>query len=591
MELTNDDIYTRKYGTDFERKIEQLSTIITEGQTQHDDFNVIALEAGLGKSKYTERIIDEYLYDIGASKKYLVVKKFKEDVVEMEKFLQHHNQPKDSFDLPSILGITSDNWSKWKLRTEDLKNIDVIIITHKRYIDLCLDDDLREAFRQDRDVLIIDEKVTFPIYSFSKTYYDNVRSILPFNLQNEFDKVSGKLRKELQKQDVQKNHNKCVRVEPNIHPATLNNFLDLMEVNINNIRDLKKRNYVQHFLEGLELWYYTKCVYNGGNITTFNRKHVLWGLKNNIILDASASLDGVYNISNKYNVVGETRIVDHSDSTFYQINFNASKSNIHYYQDKYFDEIIEKIIQYNDVNENDQTLIICHKDNYERIQKGLLKKGITDINVPGDPLDERNDNEIEERFAINWFGNLIGKNAYVDFTQCWIIGTPNLPYEQYLMHYLMYAREEHLGNKSLEIVQGRFRNDAFNKVQTGYIASEIYQSIKRIQRNAKPKGKFFIVNSDYRIVESVIGMIKGATWQETINLQFDRENKQQTKKDNTDVLIEHIRMLPIGSYPKKQIRDEVKITNLNRHLTDYRIKDMVQTGYIQINYRSIEKLK
>jgi hypothetical protein len=69
------------------------------------------------------------------------------------------------------LGIHSDNWSdEWKFNLNEIKDFPLLIITHKRYIDLCLDEELRQYFIEDRGTLIIDEKIEFPIYFFSKRH-------------------------------------------------------------------------------------------------------------------------------------------------------------------------------------------------------------------------------------------------------------------------------------------------------------------------------------------------------------------------------------------------------------------------------------
>lgn len=39
---------------------------------------------------------------------------------------------------------------------------------------------------QGRSVLIIDEKIQFPSYSFSKKYYDRLRSYLPISHQRHY---------------------------------------------------------------------------------------------------------------------------------------------------------------------------------------------------------------------------------------------------------------------------------------------------------------------------------------------------------------------------------------------------------------------
>jgi hypothetical protein len=64
-----------------------------------------------------------------------------------------------------------------------------------------------------------------------------------------------------------------------------------------------------------------------GNISETNPFHQHWGLNNNIILDASADLDGVYKLNpNKFRIMNQGTIVDHSKCRFNIYNFNSSKS-------------------------------------------------------------------------------------------------------------------------------------------------------------------------------------------------------------------------------------------------------------------------
>ncbi len=591
-ELFKDDIYAQAYGELFTDKIENLANVITQERNSPNNFTVFALEAGLGKSKYTNKIIDDSLKQFGNSKTYLVVKRFKEDVVDMETALSHHNPTERTY--PFVLGITGDNWSKWSKQLDILQEIHVIIITHQRYINLCLDDEVRSAFSQNRDVLIIDEKINFPIYSFSEAYYKEVRGALPsFRFEEDYDKVCKKLRVELEKNEIAGNSNKCIRVKPNIHPSTLKNFKDKMEININNIKDMKDRSIIKNFMEGLDNWYNEMCIYNGGNIITFNRRHMLWGLKNNIILDASSSIDGVYHISENYNVIDDSRIIDHCNSSFQLIPFNSSKSSLKENQ-IFFKEITEKIKQYH--SESDQTLIICHKGNYSIIVEHFLRHGITDIHIANETIrndgEEHQEERVTQPFAINWFGNVIGKNAYADFTNCWVIGTPNISLGHYLMHYMMYAKQTNLSNKKLDIVRGNFINEEFNKVRNGFVASEIYQSLKRIQRNVKPNGNFFIVNSNHEITEQVLGQFKGTNNRKEIYLKFVLKKKEQRESNYIDSLIDYIRdKLPIGVHPKNVINKDLNINHMYRVLKADRVKALEEHGYIKINKNSIEKLK
>ncbi|WP_340010828.1 hypothetical protein MHI32_21695 [Paenibacillus sp. FSL H7-0690] len=573
------DNYARVYGSLYTDKINELKNVINSKHSLSDSFNVFALEAGLGKSKAIIEVINENLDDWDNKQSYLIVRRFTIDIQQSQKYLEHHNNPL----LTKVLGITSDNWNEWQYKIDKLKDIRVLIISHQRYINLCLDDTVRQAFMVNRKVLVIDEKVNFPIYTFSKKTYDEVRSLLHTSIQPEYDKVCQKLLKELQKQEVQKSINKVLRCEPKIHPATLVNFQKVMEVNIENEKDNKTRNTLKHFMAGLDQWYSTKCVYNSGNISTYNRKHKLWGLKNNIILDASAGIDGIYNLGN-FKLIGQKRIVDHSNSIFRIFNFNSSKSHLRNNHSEFYPEICEKIKANHKTD--DKTLIICHKDNHKAILELLYQAEISRIGIG----DEYNG----EKFAINWFGNLIGKNEYSNFTQCWIIGTPNIPYEQYLVQYMMHKQDD-LGKKSIDIVRGRFKNDEFRAVQLGYIASEIYQSIKRIQRNAMPHGEFFIVNSDEQIMKMVLSQIKGTDNVEITDMDFQQKKKGLKKVDNVDRIVDYLYKLSKGEYPKKDVFLALGITtNFNRILTDARVKALLATdtglGIINVHNKLIEKL-
>ncbi|WP_438349199.1 hypothetical protein ACP8HI_00420 [Paenibacillus sp. FA6] len=577
-----DDNYAKEYGDLYLSKIKKLRETITQTNADETSFSVFSLEAGLGKSLHTLKIIDSILDDWDNSLSFLIVRNFRIDIEQSVNQLEKHNKGLHT----NVLGITFENWSEWQFNLDKLKDIRVLIISHQRYKNLCLDDKYRQAFMENREVLIIDEKIQFPIYTFSKITYDETRSLLHTGVQQEYDKVCSGLLKELNKQEIEKNKNKVVRCEPRIHPKTLGNFKKHMEVNIENERNMKHKNKLKEFMAGLEQWYSTKCLYNGGNISTFNRNHKLWGLKNNIILDASAGIDGIYKLGN-FNLVGQERIVDHSNSQFTIIKFNSSKSNLQDNQSKFNPEICEKIKSNH--KPHDQTLILCHKENYKAILEQLYKAEITKIGI-GDDYNGEN-------FAINWFGNLIGKNEYSNFTQCWIIGTPNIPYEQYLIHYMMYKQSD-LGKKSTDIQLGRFKNDEFKAVQIGYISSGIYQSIKRIQRNERPQGEFFLVNGDPQIVSMVLSQIKGTDNVKSMDMDFVQKGKGDKKRDIIDKFVDYVYGLPKGMYKKKDISEAIGITNnFNRVLTDARVQSLLPItenrlglGILKIHNKQIEKL-
>jgi hypothetical protein len=159
------------------------------------------------------------------------------------------------------------------------------------------------------------------------------------------------------------------------------------------------RNDVRNFIEGLYLWYSTKSIYNSGNISTFNRKHKLWGLENNIILDASASLDGVYKLSDSFNVLSQGRIIDHSKSRFTTVDFNSSKSNLKNDEQLIYPEIANRI---RDTQKcGDKVLIVCHKSNADKIRLQLIKAGLTSVYIYGLPKGSYSKKKIKSDLNID----------------------------------------------------------------------------------------------------------------------------------------------------------------------------------------------
>lgn len=564
--------YSESYAT----KVNQLEKTINSVTDQTALFKVFNYEAGFGKSREMIRIVEESLSDLENCNRYLIVKRFSRDVDEAAAYLDHHNTVLKQ----NVLGLTKDNWSsEWKNKPDKLIEVRVLIITHQRYINLCLDDELRGCFSMNRNVLIIDEKVSFPTYSYSKKLYNEVRSYFSSTyVQTELDKVCKKLNNRLEKIVADKEENKCIRVEVGINSKTLSNFDSLIKANQNSgliqTETNLQRNNLEMMLNGLQLWYSEKCVYNNGSISTFNPRHRLWGLENNIILDASAGIDGAYGNSEIFTLMGQERIIDHSNSKFTIIDFNSGKTSIRLNADDYFPNICSMLIERH--NDADKTLIICHKEDARTIESYLKDMGIKSIGF--------GDDYSGQEYAINWFGNLVGRNDYSVFTQCWVLATPNIPYDQYLLKYMIYNRAD-LGRKPLDIDKGRFKNEVFYSFQLGYLSAEIYQSIKRIQRVDRPSGDFYIVNSDSLVVDTVLSQIKGTSNREYMKLGF-QEKKSANKvvaPDRVDRLIEYLMGLSAGKYQKGQIADTLGLNKSNfRHLLkDNRFLTLEKEGYVK----------
>lgn len=595
--LFKDALHAKEYGNQYTEKLNQFAEMVIHGQTKPKAFNVLSIEAALGKSWAMTAIIRRNMNDLFNPRNFLIVKPFAKDVEEMEQALINTNRrPKGFDDTPNVVGLTKDNWKgEWRYKPEKLKYIQVLIITQKRYLDLCLRGDLRQYFTEERDVLIIDEKVTFPIYSCSNQEYNKVRSkFSKLSDQRILDDLYEGLSNVIEEKSLSSKYGECERVYPKMDEVLL---AQCMEEITKCVEEMKGEEYhpkVEGFLKAIRHSYNNMCVYNSGNILTIDKDYKFWGLDNNIILDASACIDGIYNVSDHYNVMSEERIIDYSQSNFYKVNFNTSKTNIDK-NPQFFADIAKKIEEYH--KQSDQTLVICHKDNCREIERQLLKQGIRDIHIPNEEdQNEEQPGTITKSFAINWFGNLNGKNEYRDFTQCWVIGTPNLSYGQYLMQSMMYTRKKNLGNKPLNIVRGEFKNAELGSVQRGFVNAGIYQGFKRIQRNSRPKGDFFIVNSNPATIIEVLNQFKGVNQVKEIELEFITKKKRERKGRNNAVkLISYLKNeLDVGvSHTKKQIKEALSLNdaNFNRILKDDEIRSLSESKYIEISHRQIKKLK
>jgi hypothetical protein len=581
----DNDIYAKIIGQPYVTKINNLERRILKAETGEEKFVVINVEAGVGKSIQTNRIVAHHLVNLEAElhRSFLILKRFTEDVIDATHAIGVHDVMDNM-----VLGITSDNWKEWMDRPNKLRDFRVLIITHERYIRLCLDKQLRGAFTEGRHTLIIDEKISLPVYSFSEKVYREMQVALPFQLQEELIQVCKPLFSKItQLQSKRNSNNECIRCKPEINDSTLTKFINVVNSNMSNI-DKRNWNDVRKFLIALEVLYSTDCLYNGGRITSFNRGHKLWGLKNNIILDANGEIDYTYKIADNINVDRQSKVIDHSKSTLYWIKHNSSSSYIRNTKKEYFEEVCRLIREKQ--NEIDKTLIITHNEFEKTVIEHLKKHGDDKIGI--------GDNYNGESLAVNHFGNLIGKNIYRDFTQCWIIGTPNIPMETHLIHWMQYAQRS-LGKKGLKMVKGKdkygFKNEEFEKVRMGYLIGEFYQCIKRIQRNPQPQAGFFIITKDEDIVKGVSKQMKNIMQVVLPDLVIEtkkEDGRGKGKNEKVTALVNYLVQLPRGEYPKGELCEKAGINtaHFSRYRNNVEIKKLEEAKMIIIKHTSITKL-
>ncbi|MEH6990589.1 hypothetical protein [Cytobacillus firmus] len=595
IQLKYNDNYSEVYGDTYINKMNYLVKAITEYKTGSNYFNVFNFETGLGKSFTVDRVLSKLINELwNNEQKFLIVKKFNDESIKSVNFIQEESL----FVKDSALAITHENWSEYRFKLDYIHRTKFVYISHQRYIALCENEELRKEIIKGRDTLIIDEKILFPVYTYNDKRYIKILELVPHGLRDSLTKVCKPLNDFIALHQTLKHTNKVFKPKFKIHPATLNNFINDIKVALENrtISQTENRNSVIDFINELQLFYSnSQCAYNSGNISTHNPKHNHWGLDNNIILDASAMIDGTYFCNpEKFKILNQTRIIDHKGCSFNVIKFNSAKSKVMKYSKKYFTEMAQRIKD--NQKETDKVLIVGHKDFAGKIHNELIQL-YKEEDIWIDKSDKENDADYNDQsVAISWYGNLVGKNWAGDFTQVWLISTPNIPLEQYLIHFLHYS-DDKLGNKSTEVIKGKYKNRYFKAIQKGYVAAEMYQSLKRIQRSAKPKGDFYIVSNDEELVSDILSQIKNAEIKNEIELDFvkaEQEEKEQEKQinkkpDQVDMFIEYILSEKKGIYKKSDIANQLKISKINRVLLDTRVKILINKR-LEIHTRNIQIL-
>ncbi len=90
-----------------------------------------------------------------------------------------------------------------------------------------------------------------------------------------------------------------------------------------------------------------------------------------------------------------------------------------------------------------------------------------------------------------YFGNLIGSNQWVDIKNVAIVHTPNLNDFEYILTYLFYNKKHIETNITVSArrrgcqmcTQYKFDDRRFEEIRSRWIATEVYQAVKRVNRN------------------------------------------------------------------------------------------------------------
>ncbi|WP_088227833.1 hypothetical protein [Desulfosporosinus sp. FKB] len=553
--------------------IERLEHLLTEYESGSEKFTVFGLVAGGGKTQETIRIIASHILN-GGQRNYILV--IKQNIEVMEYAYTINKMCGHQMALP----ITCDNWRELRNNPEVLWNYRVLVITHKRYQDLCTNPRLRRYFEKNRHTLVIDEQLDVPTVSLSEKDYEKIIGYLPWTLHNEFIELCRGLISQIV--TCRGISNRMILTGTLVDHVAVKTFRSDLQ---NNWTYIDRKNEVSEFMKSLEVFSLFPALYNNGKLHTVDYRIVRWKLQNNIILDANAEIDFRYKIDPDMNIESQPQIMNYSGSTIHVANFNSTRNNINK-TENYFHEIAKAIRKWK--SSLNKTLVIVDKKHQDLLVDHLRLVGFQEIG--------QDDDYQSEDIAVAHFGDILGKNHWRDFDQVWVIVTPLMPMPLYPLHWSYLARI-HITDQNLEMFgtlgKYSFRDPIFEDTKVGCLVSEIYQAIKRINRDNSKPSRSFLVQSDERVVEGVIRQFPGIKIGEPINLDDVeyKEGKKSNKIPRPIQLANLLRDLDPGTYTKKYLYDRLgwpPHNKLGRYFTDPKIKELEAIGLIKILTRKVE---
>lgn len=158
-----------------------------------------------------------------------------------------------------------------------------------------------------------------------------------------------------------------------------------------------------------------------------------------------------------------------------------------------------------------------------------------------------------------YFGNLIGSNNYRDLKNVVIAHTPNLSDNEYILRYLHYNRDlaydEELTAKSVGrgvTQRWEFISPTLEEIREKWIAREIYQAIKRVNRQNQHSTICYIFCNNFNAIDLVVNRLKNCSLEviEDKNIKFEYNKQEEYQKQQND-----------NSYANKFIRLLAELQN------------------------------
>ena len=511
----------------------EISKAITE-KYNHNNFLVYDNEAGFGKTRIALDSLP-YFFKNNIDSRILWVA---EEDEQCDKYADYINE---LFNKQIAITVTTKNGRMTeKQRKKSLQEYTVVFITHEKYKLLSLDREEIEWYKENRDLLIIDEYVdcSKDIISFS---YDSY-AILKQNIEKKYGKKSmfpeylESITHPLCTCLDNYKHPKLIKLNKNVEKIIDNiykgaNFyvdVDIYTRQRQIVRYTEKeviRNFygliqLENFYKGYFLIEKDKET-KKPTLKVPNYNMEVWGLKRNIILDASASLCYEYILNpQNYKVKTQEKIFSYDKWKLVWGNVNTTTSGKDKYEN-YYEEVNDLISELNPID----TLVVTklyndeEKTNEKNKKSKIRKKNIFIGNV------------------THW-GDFKGKNEYGDLKNLVIEDSNLLWSSEYILKYLYYARNQDSLITDITYIRRKneFKEPILQDILQKTIANNYYQAVKRVNRNMKYESKIYILCSNHFVVDMVASMLPYCQYEilDTSNI-FKKEKIEKKPKSKKNI--------------------------------------------------------
>lgn len=472
-------------------------------------FIVMNHEAGTGKSRNAQEIFAEIATT--TSHRILYVIKFKRNN-EMKNIVSHINNlahDKVAFGLDSD---TKKSRKKWN----EALNSKVLVITHSMY--KRISQGLYPELMENRQILVIDEKPNLTTKCSVELMeiggiVSSLYGILSANRQllSDLKMMVESLTEKFWYYQHQSTAN-AIMTPFYIVPTEQAHMLQLLEKIEKVIKGHPNSLFFdtnQDALVRLRTILRHPSMVSQSEIFTFSETLPFVKMECNVILDANASMDPYYTMSDDFILQRQPKVLDFSGNRLIHYDLNTSKTGLSKNQDA-------EIAAFKSLDWSVFSNVLVVTDlNRENIVRKLAAE-ITRI-------EGRKGHAM--RVEVTHFGNLIGVNRYRTFDTAILLKTPFLSNESYGLDYLHFSV---LKNQPVL----PFTYQQLIEIKNSAVAGEMYQALARINRDHNLLANYIVFTANAEALKLVRQQMQNIHF-ETRAMSIHTSSSKQHKVSKT----------------------------------------------------------